>query len=50
VKAAYDSFCKVETKEGCCVSVQTVFRQYTLKFRPLWFNVCLIDLKKPLQI
>jgi len=39
VKAANDRLCKVETKEGCCVillymSVQTVFRQSNLKFRP----------------
>jgi len=24
VKAAYDSLCKVETKEGCCVSLSHV--------------------------
>jgi len=34
VKVANDSLCKVETKEGCCVSVQTVLRQSYLKFRP----------------
>jgi len=39
VKAAYDSLCKVETKEGCCISlshmsVKTVLRQFNLKFRP----------------
>jgi len=34
VKATYDSLCQVETKEGCCVSVQTVLRQSNLKFRP----------------
>jgi len=39
VKAAQDRLFKVETKEGCCVSllymsVKTVLRQCNLKFRP----------------
>ena len=57
MKAAYDSLCKVETMEGCCLSVQAVLKQSNLKFRPEKkrdnldkFNPRLLDLKKSLQI